>query len=56
MINNDTPTARPITTDEMIAIINAAYAPEDCEGCEIEETTCQECIDDALEERGIILA
>lgn len=55
MINNDT-APRPINRDELLAIIDAAYAPEDCEACEIEETTCEECIADALDERGIILA
>lgn len=32
------------------AKIEAAYAPEDCEACEINGGTCWECAADALED------
>ena len=35
-------------------LITAAYAPEDCESCEVNEATCRECAVEALEENGFI--
>lgn len=48
---------RPTTDALAIAayrleVITAAYAPEDCEDCEMSEGTCLECAIDALEEHG----
>ena len=52
-----TPNATPDADRELqvriLDIVRNAYAPEDCESCEVAGGTCQECAEDALEEAGI---
>ena len=39
---------KPPTVDEINAYVRAAYDPDGCESCEIEQATCWECADDAV--------
>jgi hypothetical protein len=61
MINNDTNAPAPTTnvSADMIRraeVIAAAYAPEDCEECEMREGTCIECAAEALLDAGLLSA
>lgn len=38
------------TADQVRAAVDAAFDPDECEGCEINESTCWECAEDAIAE------